>query len=371
MADSAGGGRLEPLSRRDLILGAGAGGAMAWAGPSTARVPDTYPRSYAALQAQAKREGRLTVYSTSDIVDMDGILKAFHRQNPDVQVGYQHLVSTDLYNRYLGELGQGAPSADLLFSSAMDVQIKLVNDGYAQAYASPEKANLPPWAVWKNQAFGVTAEPIVMAYNRRLLSPTEAPRSHDQLEHLLRTKGAAYAGKVGTYDIARSSTGFLFFTQDLEINHDTWSLVRSLGRTRPVLDVFGHDILARVSSGQQLIAYNMMSSYALERRALDPWVEVVFPEDYTLVMSRIAFISKEARNPSAAKLFLDFLLSSEGQALFAQRYMAPVRLGTAPSSPHANPQSQRAIHVGPALLANLDRLKYARLIAQWRKTLSA
>ena len=354
---------------RRLVLAGAAG--LAVGGSAQARLPQGYPRSYAGLQAQAAREGRLIIYSTAYDTDMAGVLKVFHAQNPGVRVDFQHVVATDLYARVIREVDAGTPSADLLFSSAMDGQIKLVNDGYAQPYASPEKAHLPPWAVWKNEAYGVTAEPIVIAYNRRLISAAEAPRSHDQLEWLLRRKGAAYAGRVGTYDVARSGAGFLFFTQDVQISHDTWNLIRSLGRTRPVLDVNGHDMLARLSAGKQSLTYNMMSSYALERRATDPWLEVVYPEDYTLVMSRIAFISKEARHPAAAKLFLDFMLSATGQGLLAQRFMAPVRMDMAQASPHANPQNLRAIHVGPSLLASLDRLKYARLIDDWRKHLAA
>lgn len=351
------------------MLGGVAG--LAAAGSAQARLPPGYPRSYAALQAQAAREGRLVVYSSAYVPDMAGVVSAFQAQNPGIRVDYQHMVAVELHPRYLREVDLGAPSADLVFSSVMDLQIKLVNDGYAQPYASPEKAHLPPWAVWKNEAYGITAEPIVMAYNRRLLSPSEAPRSHDQLEWLLRRKGATYAGRVGTYDVPRSGAGYLFFTQDVQINHDTWALIRSLGRTHPVLDINGHDILDRVSSGKQLMAYNMMSSYALERRSTDPWLEVVYPEDYTLLMSRIAFISKEARHPAAAKLFLDFMLSTAGQGLLARRFMGPVRVDMPLSQPHANPQDLRAIHVGPSLLANLDRLKYARLVADWRKQLTA
>lgn len=336
-------------------------------GQATAKPPPGYPRSYEQLEAEAAREGRLLIYSTADLVDMGEILRAFRARHATIQVQYQHFASTEVYERFVREVDTGKPSADLLFSSAMDVQIKLVNDGYAQTYASPEKPWLPSWAVWKNQAYGLTAEPIVFAYNKRLLAPADVPRSHEELERLLERKSAALHGRIATYDVARSSTGFLFFSQDQQISHDTWKLLRALGRTAPRFDVAGHDILARVGTGEHVLAYNMMSSYALERRALDPTVEVVFPNDYTLVMSRIAFISKQAQHPAAAKLFLDFLLSRDGQALLAKRYMTPVRTDLQMAGPRANPAVLKAIHVGPELLANLDRLKYARLVRQWRE----
>lgn len=355
-------------TRRQWFASVG-GGLLAAVGLDAAARPAGYPRSYDGLEAQAAREGRLVIYSAADLNEVAGVLKAFRARYPKIRVDYQHMASKAVYDRYLGEVAAGKVSADLMFNSAMDLQIKLVNDGYAQPYASPEKPFLPPWAVWKNQAYGVTAEPIVFAYNKKLMPPGDVPHSHDDLERLLRSKTRAYMGKVTTYDVEQSSTGFLFFTQDEQISHDTWKIIKALGRTRPKLYVAGDEMLRRVSAGEHLLAYNIMSSYALERRAADPAIEVVFPSDYTLVMSRIAFISKDARQPAAAKLFLDYLLSREGQGLLAQRFMTPVRIDLQPLRPHADPADLRAIHVGPALLANLDRLKYARLIAAWKQAL--
>jgi iron(III) transport system substrate-binding protein len=296
-------------------------------------------------------------------------LQGFKRRYPYVRVNYEHMASKAVFDRYVAESGLGKPSADLLFNSAMDLQIKLVNDGYAQSYASPEKPFLPEWAVWKNQAYGVTAEPIVLAYNRRLMAAADVPRTHEDLEELLTTRPGAYRGRIATYDVERSSTGFLFFTQDEQLSRDTWKLLRAIGRTSPKLYVAGDEMLRRVADGEHVLAYNVMSSYALEWRATHPDIELIYPQDYTLVMSRIAFISKQARRPAAAKLFLDYILSKEGQQLLARRYMTPVRSDLRLVTPLGDPRIRRAIHVGPALLANLDRLKQERLLREWRASM--
>jgi len=69
----------------------------------------------------------------------------------------------------------------------MVLQIKLVNDGYAATYVSQEAARLSDWANWKDQAWGVTAEPIVIVYNKRLLPPDQVPNSHHALRRYLET----------------------------------------------------------------------------------------------------------------------------------------------------------------------------------------
>ena len=59
----------------------------------------------------------------------------------------------------------------------------------------------------------------------------------------------------------------------------------------------------------------MLGSYALVRAKKDPALGVVLPKDYTLVLSRVMFIGKQAKNPNAAKLWVDYILSQRGQKL--------------------------------------------------------
>ncbi|MFC0205465.1 ABC transporter substrate-binding protein [Novosphingobium soli] len=272
-------------------------------------------------------------------------------------------------HQHLGETRARQYSADIVWSSAMDLQIKLINDGYAQQYASPEKPALPERAVWKNMGFGVTAEPIGIVYNRRLVPAAQVPRSHQALETLLRSRRAAFTGKVATFDPARSNTGYLYLSQDFQATGDTRGLVQAIAATRPLLETTTGPMLTGVASGKLAIAYNVIGSYALERARRDPALGVVFPSDYTLVTSRIAFISREARHPAAARLFLDFLLSRAGQTQLARHSLWPVRTDV---QARRLPAGQaRPIRVGPQLLVNLDRLTRQRFLRDWNAILAS
>jgi iron(III) transport system substrate-binding protein len=308
-------------------------------------VPHSYPRSYANLLDAARAEKKLRIYAAADTFDTVAVLKDFSILHPEIKVESIKLHTADLYQRFLEEVNSGRETADMLISSAMDLQIKLVNDGYAQPYASPEKPRLPAWAVWKNEAYGVSAEPIVIVYNKRLLAPQDIPQSHYGLTSLLHAKEKLFYGKVATYDPARSAAGFLYLTQDAQISRDTDELIRAIGRTAPNLSTSGAEILQGISSGRFLLAYNMNGAYALERQASDPAIGVVFPRDYTLVMARIAFITREARHPAAAKVFLDYLLSVRGQKLLAGLRMTPVRDDVHQTGPHPDAEWQQALQV--------------------------
>jgi iron(III) transport system substrate-binding protein len=357
------------LLRRLIIAWSGAAALLLAAADTDARVPPGYPRSYENVVAAAQKQGRLSIYASTDAREVAELLRDFRSLYPQIRVDYADLNSTELYSRFIAEVAAREGTADLLWSIAMDLQIKLVNDGYALAYASPEKPNLPEWAVWKNEAYGVTAEPVVMVYNKRLMPPADVPSTHGDLERLLRTN-PAYVGKVGTFNPERSGAGFLYITQDVQVTRDTWALARAMGKAKVQLYTSTGAIIERVASGEHLIAYNVVGPYALERQARDPSVGVVLPRDYTLVASRIALIPADARSPDAAKLFLDYLLSRRGQQMLARRYMTPVRddVETPPGLRQAQDRV-RAIRVGPELLANLDQIKRLRFIKDWRKAM--
>ncbi|MDC0711951.1 ABC transporter substrate-binding protein [Stigmatella sp. ncwal1] len=335
---------------------------------SSATPPDGYPLSYAHIIEAARQEGSLSIYSATDASEAAPLIRAFEATYPGVRVEYADQNSTELYSRFIAEVAAGQGTADLVWSSAMDLQVKLIHDGYAQAYASPEKPNLPDWAVWKDEGYGVTAEPLVIAYNKRLMPPGDVPRTRADLERLLRAKKDFYQGKVASYDPERSGVGFLFISQDVQVRQDTWRLVEALAGTQPRLYTSTGAMLERLVSGEHLLVYNMIGSYALQRQKKDPSVGIVFPADFTLTLSRIAFIPTEARHPNAAKLFLDFLLSKRGQALLAQRDMSPVRADLGDTGVPTPPAEQvRAIRVGPQLLANLDPLTRLRFLKQWKR----
>lgn len=334
--------------------------------------PKAYPRSYDDIIAAAQREGTVVVYSTTDEHEVVGALGAFRARYPFLRVDYRELASPELYDRVIAESRAREPTGDLIWSSAMDLQIKLVNDGYAQAYASPEKPYLPDWAIWKNEAWGVTAEPVVIAYNRKLVPASDVPATHAAFERLLRTRTDFYRNHVSTYDPRLSGFGYLQLAQAFQVSRDIEPLAGALGAVDVKFYTSTRPLLADLESGRSLFAYNALGSYALELANRNPDIGVIMPADYTLVVSRIALIARESRQPNAAKLLLDFLLSAEGQRHLAQAYMAPSREDV-DALPGSKPPATaaRPVRLGPALLADLDRIRRERILATWQAALEA
>ncbi len=333
------------------------------------------PRTAAAVVAAAEKEGRVVVYSTTDGSIAGPLLKDFAALYPKIKVEYNDLNSTELYNRFVSEVAAGGGSGDLLWSSSMDLQMKLANDGYAADYRSPEADRLPPWAVWKGEAYGTTFEPIVFVYNKRLLKPEEVPQTHAELTKLLRAHHDRFKGKLTAYDPERSGVGFLLITQDARVDPAFDEAARAYGSVAVKLYTSIGAMLERIQSGEHLLGFNIFASYATARQKKDPSLGIVFPKDYTLVMSRIALVPKAARNPNAARVFLDYLLSQRGQELVAHAAgLGSVRTdvtgeGTAASLTAAMGQTLKPIAVGPSLLIYLDQAKRLEFLNRWQQAL--
>jgi iron(III) transport system substrate-binding protein len=333
------------------------------------------PRTAPQVIAEAEKEGSVVIYSTTDGKIADPLLKDFAVLYPKIKIEYNDLNSTELYNRFISEVAAGGGSGDVLWSSAMDLQMKLANDGYAAAYQSPESDQLPPWSIWKGEAYGTTFEPIVFVYNKRLLKPEEAPQTHAELTKLLRAQKDRFKGKLTAYDPERSGVGFLLLTQDARNDPAYEEAARAYGSVGVKLYTSIGAMLERLQSGEHILGFNIFSSYARARQKKDPSLEIVYPKDYTLVMSRIAILPKAARHPNASKVFLDYLLSGRGQEIVAHGVgLGSIRTdvtgeGTASALGAAMGNTLKPIPVSPALLVYLDQAKRLDFLNKWQQAL--
>ncbi len=340
---------------------------------ASARVPAGYPQRYAATIAAAEKEGKLVVYAALDRSAIAPLIDDFQAMYPGITVEYRDMNSADLYAQFVRETRSGTRSADIVWSSAMDLQFKLVNDGYAQAYKSPEVTNLPAWAVWRNEAFGTTYEPVAFAYNKRLLADHEAPQTHEDFARLLSANPKRFRGKVATYDIERAGLGFIFAAEDARTWRDVRELLKAFGSLAPRFSASTEEMLERLASGDEAIAYNLVGSYTRRKARGDASIGYVYPKDYTLVISRIIFIPRSAPHFNAARLWLDYVLSKRGQSILADKCdLFALRAdvdgeATASTLTRTLGGALKPIPVGPSLIIYLDKARREEFLKQWKE----
>ncbi len=323
----------------------------------------------------AKAGSTLVVRGTTDIALFDPLVAGFAAASTSVNVIYEQWGSNDLFDITMTECEAGVANADIVISSAVDLQVKLVNDGCALSHRSQLTAALPPALNWRDEIFGITREPAVMVYNRDLVPQDEAPRSRFDLIDLLRPEDSRYAGRVATYDIEQSGLGYLFAFQDSLQATTFGSLIEAFDRAGAVATCCSAEIIDGVVSGRYLIAYNVLGSYALARASEVPSLVVVAPDDYTLVLGRAALIPRGTRSLEFAQAFIEFMLSEEGRRAMASERLIIDFADTDPMSesfiyPADSPSALRQIALSPVLLVGLDSQKRALFLERWRSTFS-
>ncbi|WP_297323155.1 ABC transporter substrate-binding protein [uncultured Bartonella sp.] len=336
-----------------------------------------YPQSYNDIVSEAEKEGSVVIYANTENAAVAPILADFQKKFPKIRLDYIEIKAADLYSRVSSEAAANALKADIVWSSAMDLQYQMVQEGFAAEYTSPETKNIPEWASYGNKLYAVTFEPVVFVYNSRLVSPDEMPKTRLGLAKFLENNADRFKGKVTTYDPQRSGLGFFAVSHDAKINDDLWSLVKAFGTTDTKFYVSTGTMLEKIGAGEHAIAYNIIGPYAYLRAARDQNVKIVVPEDFTLILSRSAYIVKNASHPNAARVFLDYLLSRPGQMVIAnEAHLFSIRADVEGEATAARLTTQYGEHLKPvsvndSLADDLSPVKRMTFFRKWDQVFKA
>ncbi len=303
----------------------------------------------------------LKIISTADLNVFDPILLAFQAERPGLAIDYTVAATTDLMQAIYEE---GA-AFDIAISSAMDLQTKLANDGFAQNYDSPAVAALPGWATWRDQLFAFTQEPAVLVVSNAYFDDGEAPVSRDELITLLRENPDRFQGRIGTYDLKRSGFGYLMATQDSRNSEAFWRLMEVMGRLDAQLYCCSGDMIRDVASGRLALAYNVLGSYAASQLSATNGFRIIELADFVNVMARTVLIPVTAENVEDARAMVDFLAS------YSKRpdLVAASGLPAIDAAAFQTNTSLRPIRFGPGLLVFLDQMKRGNFLRNWEDSL--
>ena len=308
----------------------------------------------------------IDVWSATDKVAMTAILEGFEASHPGIAVRYTEFNTSELQEAVLA----AKDKPDVVISSAMDLQVQLVNRGLATPLQDVPET--PEWARWREELFGFTQEPVALLYNRQAFSQRPLPSTRSELAGMIRDEPSFFDGRVGTYDVALSGVGYMFATQDAQRGFQASRLVESLGRARAKIYCCTNDMVNDVAEGRLVLAYNVIGSYALEQVRQDPRLGILLLSDYALVFTRSAFVTKASHAKQAAGDFVRFLLSDEGQALIdkgSSLFPLIESFGKGQAfveSRFEGSTSLLPIRLRPSLLTWLDERKKAKFLRDWR-----
>lgn len=315
-----------------------------------------------AFPATGTAARNLAILSTTDTAVMRPLIEAFQARNPDTSILYTVANSQEVF----AAVNDEAMAFDLVISSAMDLQMKLANDGFAASYRSGLTAALPGWAHWQDRLFAFAQENVVLIASRRGLDGLQLPQTRRDLIEILRDHPDLFEGRIGTYDPELSGAGYLFATQDARQSDSFWRLAEVMGGLTPRLYTSSNEMITDLKQGRLVIAYNVLGSYAGPRLEGDADATVIELEDHTLTLLRTGLVPSNARNPVLGGAFLDFLLGPEGRTLLRDEAgLPPIDETALAGGPHLRP-----MRLDPGLLVFLDAIKRRGFLDEWSSALN-
>lgn len=291
------------MIRRSLLL---CGLALAsWLAPGLARAAEPDP----AVVAAARTEGALAVASSAPGENFQKFMTAFKAKYPflDIATGFYSGPTGRVLARVGAEIDAKRLSFDVMLAANAAAWIDLTRQGKIMQYNSPEYAAYPAGSKMDGYWAAAQAIGVIPVYNKNQLAPADAPKSWLDL------LAPRFAG--GKLAIQNAAAGTQF-NQTYLLEHALGAdFERKLAAQHPVVMATGAQMTDAIVRGEILMGASLDHWRAFTPEAKQAGLVAVYPvEGLPLTLAPVGILA-EAPHPNAAKLFLDFILSQEGQKL--------------------------------------------------------
>lgn len=272
--------------------------------------------------------GDLVVYSGRAEPLLQPLINAFKAKYPDVNVLLKAGSNSELANALIEE--KANPQADVFITTELFTVQSLAQEGVFQAYQPAGADQLPAEFLGENNLWtGLTRRARVIIYNADLVSEAELPTSiFDLTDPKWKGQIAAAGSTNGSMQAQIAAMRQLIGEEETEawLNGLLANEVTFFG---------GHtDVRKAVGAGEFKLGLVNHYYYHLQK-AEGSNVGIIFPDQGEgqiglITNATAAAVVNGAPHVAAAQAFMDFLVSPEGQKLFAeQNYEYPLVPGVA------------------------------------------
>jgi len=268
--------------------------------------------SHEALVEQARREGVVVLYTSLAPSESGPLVQAFEKKH-GIKVDLWRSASEKVTQRALTEARGGRFQLDAVETIGTDLE-KMTREGLFAPFDSPHMADLDPAAIPPHRAWlPDRLSYLGVAYNTRLVQRAELPATYEGF------LAPRWKGRTGleASDVAWLAGIVKFWGEERAMR-----FFNRLAQLKP--DVrSGHTLLTQlVISGEVPVGLTVYSSSVESAKRTGAPIDWL-PVEPVVAQPLGIGLARRAPHPHAALLFADFVLSPEGQALFASRGRPP------------------------------------------------
>jgi iron(III) transport system substrate-binding protein len=259
------------------------------------------------LIAAAREEGTLVIYTTVPIDVFTDYIKAFNAKYPFIKVDFYRGTSEKIRDKVLAEFKAGKHLVDILWVGDPITMYKLAfEEGIFQEYVPRRVKEVPDFqpAHLKKLLVYPTSIEEVLEYNTKLVKPEEVPRSiYDLLD-------PRWKGKIAMDDeLSPIIVGIL----EVMGREKGTEFLRRLAQ-QDIMFRTGHTTVYKaVETGEAALGFGYRHHVATGMAKGAPVAWTAFTDFPIVMYLQNIGIYKYAPHPNAAKLWIEFFLSQEGQ----------------------------------------------------------
>ena len=304
------------------------------------------PESSAATREElidaAKKEREVVFYTTTNLEEAAAMSARFKAKYPFLDVNINRAEGERIVTKVLQETRAKKSLVDVIQTPAFYLHA-LRKRGILGEYASTEDRFYP--RNFKEEKSWTTTyyNPYVVLYNTKIVSAQNLPKRYeDLLSPFWKNKMILEKDKID------------WFTAMLEIlgREKGVKYMRELSRQNPMLRIGQTLITQLVAAGEIALQINANAVSVNRLKQKGAPIDWVAPGPLPGLMVGVGLVS-QAPHPAAARLFIDFLLSKEGQQLYqnAGRLVARSDL---PQDESIKVRGAQIVPVDPAWAENFD-----------------
>ncbi|MDT9591710.1 extracellular solute-binding protein [Nocardioides zeae] len=264
---------------------------------------DVVEGDFDGLVSAAQEEGSLDWYSDLPEALIESVATGFEEEY-GIEVNYIRSVSSQLGSRFAGEAQAGNPQADVLNIASQGFWEEAVGQGWFSELTDDTVDSLDEWPeefLYDDTYALINVQPLGIAYNTDT-SPVQPQTWEEVADPQL--DGRLMMGDTA---VVAYSAQYLFLK-------DTYGddLLSDYAALDPIV------VDSLVPGTQQMVAGEADVAIPSLSSVVQPLIdegaplELVIPED-TAGVNQYAGVVEEAAHPNAARLFMSYLLSMEGQ----------------------------------------------------------
>jgi iron(III) transport system substrate-binding protein len=259
----------------------------------------------------AKKEGKVSWYTSTPIETAQKLVALFEKANPGVKVQLFRSGGSAVISRFMQEHDANHIATDVLTTSDPATAAVMTKKGFFVPF-KPKNFDKIPEAVKDKDGNWIAQRINLLAMYARgdKLAEADRPKKWTDLTD------PKYKGKMVMPDPSFTSLQVAVVGSLSKMYG--WDFYEKIQKN-DIMIVQGHQQVAdALKSGERILAAEGDFSYAEDDRRSGHPIVNVFPTDGIFAVPSPTSVIKGSPNPNAAKLFAEFLIGDAGQGLFPE-----------------------------------------------------